>query len=102
MAAGIPAGFNLVMELDIYPLPNMLDFAAMAARCTVFCKIDLWKRYDQILVNLEDVQKTAITTPFGLFKYKRMPFGLRNAGPSFQQHLGEGHQGLSCSLCQGL
>jgi hypothetical protein len=38
-------------------------------------------------VNPADVQKTAITTPFGLFEYKRMQVGLRNAGPSFQRHV---------------
>jgi hypothetical protein len=78
---------NLVTEPDVYPLPNMLDFAAKATGCTVFSKIDLRKGYPQIPVNPADVQKTAITTPFGLFKYKRMPFGLRNAGPSFQRHV---------------
>ncbi len=70
-------------EWDVYPLPNMLNFAAKAARCMVFSKICLRKGNHQIPVNPEDVQKTAITTPFGLFEYKRMPFGLRNAGPSF-------------------
>jgi hypothetical protein len=78
---------NLVTEPDVYPLPNMLDFAAKAAGCTVFSKIDLRKGYHQIPVNPADVQKTAITTPFGLFEYKRMHFGLRNAGPSFQRHV---------------
>jgi hypothetical protein len=64
----------------------MLDFPAKAAGCTVFSKIDLRKGYHQIrvCVNPADVQKTVITIPFGLFEYKRMPFGLRNAGPSFQ------------------
>jgi hypothetical protein len=33
------------------------------------------------------MQKTPITTPFDLFEYKRMPFVLRNAGPSFQGHV---------------
>jgi hypothetical protein len=55
---------NLVTEPDVYPLPNMLDFAAKAAGLTVFSKIDLRKGYHQIPVNPEDVQKTAITTPF--------------------------------------
>jgi cleavage and polyadenylation specificity factor subunit 1 len=78
---------NLVTELDVYPLPNMLDFATKAACCTVFSKIDLRKGCHQIPVNPVDVQKTPITIPFGLFEYKRMPFGLRNAGPSFQWHM---------------
>jgi hypothetical protein len=62
---------NLVTEPDVYPLPNMLDFAAKAAGCTVFSKIDLRKGYLQIPVNQEDMQ-TAITTHFGLFEYKWM------------------------------
>jgi hypothetical protein len=49
---------NLVTEPDVYPLPNMLDFAAKAAGCSVFSKINLRKD-----PNPEDVQKTAITTP---------------------------------------
>ncbi len=36
---------NLVTEPDVYPLPNMLDFAAKVAGCTVFSKIDLRKGY---------------------------------------------------------
>jgi hypothetical protein len=78
---------NVATEPDVYPLPNMMDFAAKAAGCTVFSKVDLRKGYHQNLVNPADVPKTAITTPFGLFKYKRLPFGLWNAGASFQRHM---------------
>jgi hypothetical protein len=44
---------NLVTEPDVYPLPNMLDFAAKAAGCTVFSKIELRKGYHQIPVSAE-------------------------------------------------
>jgi hypothetical protein len=76
---------NLVTVPDSYPVPNMLDVATKMAGCRVFSKVDLRKGYHQIPVHPPDIPKTAITTPFGLFEYLRMPFGLRNAGNTFQR-----------------
>ncbi len=76
---------NLVTEPNVYPLPNILDFADRLSGCTVFTKIDLRKGYWQIPVRPEDRPKMAVITPFGLFEFLRMPFGLRNAGSSFQR-----------------
>ena len=70
---------------DQYPLPNMQDVAAKLHGCTVFSKVDLVKGYHQVPVAPGDVPKTAIVTPFGLFEYVYMPFGLRNAAQTFQR-----------------
>jgi hypothetical protein len=76
---------NLVTVPDSYPIPNMMDFSAKISGCKFFTKIDLRKGYHQIEMNEDDIPKTAITTPFGLFEYTRMTFGLRNAGNTFQR-----------------
>jgi hypothetical protein len=76
---------NLVTVPDTYLLPNMMDFTSRLAGCSFFSKIDLRKGYHQIPVNPQEIPKKAITTPFGLFEYFQMPFGLRNAGSSYQR-----------------
>jgi hypothetical protein len=90
---------NLVTEADVYPLPNMLDFSDRLSGCTVFSKIDLRKGYWQVPVRMEDRKKTAVITPFGLFQFKRMPFGLRNAGSSFQRMMDRVLAGLPFTYC---
>ena len=78
---------NLITEDDCYPLPNMADITSSLAGASIFSKLDLKKGYHQIPVHPSDVKKTAIITPFGLFEFLRMPFGLKNAGMSFQRFM---------------
>jgi cleavage and polyadenylation specificity factor subunit 1 len=71
---------------DAYPLPRIDDLLSRA-KGSWFTTLDLKNGYYQIPVAPEDIPKTAVTTPFGLFEYIRMPFGLRNAAPTFQRFM---------------
>ena len=60
----------------------------------MFTKLDLVKGYYQVNMNTADIPKTAIITPFGLWEFVVMPFGLRNAGNTFQRMMGRVGAGL--------
>ncbi|GFW97084.1 hypothetical protein TNCV_2697061 [Trichonephila clavipes] len=74
---------------DNYSVPNILDFTSNLHGTKIYSHIDLVKAYHQIPINPDNVHKSAIITPFGLFESTRMQFGLCNAAATFQRFIDE-------------
>lgn len=82
---------------DKYPLPHIQDFNILLSGSKIFSKIDLVRAFHQIPVNEADIPKTAVITPFGLFEFVVLPFGLKNAAQTFQRFI---HEVLKdCDFC---
>ncbi|GBM62381.1 Transposon Tf2-9 polyprotein [Araneus ventricosus] len=85
---------NAITVPDKYPLP-LMDTLLHDAKSTAFMStLDLKTGYHQIEVNPDDKDKTAFVCPFGMFRYKRMPFGLKNAPATFQRLMDQFRNGL--------
>jgi hypothetical protein len=79
-----------------FPLPRIDQIVDSTAGCELLCFLDAYSGYHQIKMKASDQLVTSFITPFGMFCYVTMPFGLRNAGATYQrcmQHVFGDHIG---------
>jgi hypothetical protein len=76
---------NKACPKDPYSLPRIDQIVDSTAGCDLLCFLDAFSSYHQIKMAREDEEKTAFFTPCGVYCYVCMPFGLKNAGATFQR-----------------
>ena len=64
-----------------------------------FSTLNLASGYWKVLIHLGDIEKTAFTTPFGLYHFKVMPFGLANAPTTIERMVELVFYGLHWEIC---
>ena len=76
---------NRACPKDSYPLPRIDTLVDSTIRHELLSFMDAFSGYNQIKMKEEDQEKISFVTSQGLFCYKVMPFGLKNAGATYQR-----------------
>ena len=81
-----------------FPLPRIDQIVDSTVGCDTLLFLDAYSGYHQIKMKESDQLVTSFITPFGMYSYVTMPFGLRNAGATYQRcmlHVFGKHIGLT-------
>jgi predicted aspartyl protease/transposase InsO family protein len=90
---------NLQTRRDAYPLPRADACLEAMSGASWFSTFDMRSGYHQVCVDERDLDKTAFVCHRGLFRYRMMPFGLNNAGATFQRLMDLVLSGLTLEIC---
>ena len=86
---------NALTKFDAYPMPRIDEMLDNIGRSKYLTTLDLAKGYWQIPMEETDKEKTAFTSPLGLFQFTTMPFGLSGAPATFQRLMDKVLRGTS-------
>ena len=76
---------NSMTIADAYPLPNIEDNLEQLQGSKIFSCLDAAAAYHVVPVSKRSRPYLAFITPYGLFTFKRMPFGPRNSGAVYSR-----------------
>ena len=90
---------NPVMAIDQYPLPKPQDLYATLAGGQRFTTLDLYQAYLQLKLDEESQKLVVVNTHKGLYKFKRLPFGVASAPAIFQKVMDTILRGIPRVIC---
>ena len=85
---------NSASTMDAYPMPRIDDLIDQLGKAKYISTLDLTRGYWQVPLEKAVRHKTAFSTPFGLYQFNVMPFGLQGAPATFQRLMDRVLQGL--------
>ena len=89
-----PTDLNKAIKRPFHPVPTLDDVTSKLSGSRHFSLLDARSGYWQIKLSDESSYLTTFNTPFGHYRYLRMPFGINSAQDVFQHHVDEMYEGL--------
>lgn len=84
-----PKDLNKAIQREHYPLPTVEDIATRLNGAKVFSLLDAKDGFWHVELEEESSHLTTFNTPFGRYRWKRMPFGINSAPEVFQRKMHE-------------
>ena len=94
-----PQALNKVLKREMHPLPIIEDILPELSKAKIFSKFDLRNGYWHCSLDEESSNLTTFQTPFGQYKWKRLPFGLAVSSEIFQKKLIAALDGIEGVVC---
>ena len=94
-----PSHLNEVLQRGTYPLPTIDDLLPELANAKVFSKVDLSNGYWHCKLDEASSPLTTFVTPYGRYRWLRLPFGTKVSSEIFQRKLNESIEGLKGVVC---
>lgn len=93
-----PRDLNNALKRDHYPTPTLEEITPALAGSKVFSKLDASNGYWNIKIDQESSMLTTFNTPFGRFRFNRLPFGLKVSQDVFQRKIDETYKGCKGAI----